>query len=87
MRAPFTIAIDTTNYVVRTLEEGDDMGNWCEWLHEPNTARMLNAVPKRLSAEDFKAYVRRFDRIGAHVLGIFRREGGQLFGMLSATGR
>ncbi len=48
---------------------------------------MLNAVPKRLSAEDFKAYVRRFDRIGAHVLGIFRREGGQLFGMLSATGR
>lgn len=83
MRTPLTISIDTPNYIVRTLEETDDMGNWGAWLHEPNTARMLNAVPKKLTAEDFKAYVRRFDRVGAHVLGIFRRADGRLVGMWS----
>ena len=83
MRAPFNIMIDTPNYIVRTLEESDDMGSWGEWLDEPNTARMLNAVPKRMSADDFKKYVARFDRIESHLLGIFRRDGGQLVGVFS----
>jgi len=83
MRAPFTIAIDTPNYVVRTLEESDDMGNWGEWIADPNTARMLNATPKKMTADDFKKYVRRFDRIESHLLGIFRKDGGQLVGMFS----
>ena len=83
MREPFSIMIDTPNYVVRTLEENDDMGNWGDWLDDPNTARMLNAVPKKATANDFKKYVQRFDRINSHVLGIFRREGGQLIGMWS----
>lgn len=83
MRAPFNIMIDTPNYVVRTLEEHDDMGNWGEWLDDPNTARMLNARPKNMTADDFKDYVRAFDRIDNHLLGIFRREGGLLIGMWS----
>lgn len=83
MRSPINIMIDTPNYVVRTLEESDDMGNWSDWLEDPNTARMLNAVPKKSTAEDFKKYVRRFDRIDSHLLGIFRREGGRLIGMFS----
>jgi len=83
MRTPINIMIDTPNYVVRTLEENDDMGNWGDWLADPNTARMLNAVPKRLTATDFKRYVRTFDRINKHLLGIFRRDGGDLIGMFS----
>jgi hypothetical protein len=83
MRAPINIMIDTPNYVVRTLEETDDRGNWGDWLDEPNTARMLNVVPKKLAADDFKEYVRHFDRINSHLLGIFRREGGELIGMWS----
>jgi hypothetical protein len=83
MRAPFNIMIDTPNYIVRTLEESDDMGNWGAWLAEPNTARMLNAAPKKMTAGDFKKYVARFDRIESHLLGIFRREDGALVGMFS----
>jgi hypothetical protein len=82
MREPFNIMIDTPNYIVRTLEEDDDMGNWGEWL-DGNTARMLNAVPKRLTAADFKKHVRSFDRINHHGLGIFRRTDEQLIGMWS----
>jgi hypothetical protein len=83
MRAPFDIMIDTPNYVVRTLQENDGMGNWGDWLTDPNTARMLNAVPKKFTADDFKKYVRAFDRINNHLLGIFRRDGGQLVGLWS----
>jgi hypothetical protein len=83
MRAPFNIMIDTPNYIVRTLEESDDMGNWGEWIADPNTARMLNAPPRKMTADDFKKYVRRFDRVESHLIGIFRREDGQLVGMFS----
>lgn len=83
MRAPINITIDTPNYVVRMLQETDDMGNWGDWLAEPNTARMLNAVAKTLTIDDFKKYVRGFDRIDSHLLGIFRRERGALVGMWS----
>jgi len=83
MRAPIAIVIDTPNYVVRTLEETDEMGDWGRWLDDPNTARMLNAAPKTLTADDFKAYVRGFDRINNHLLGIFRRKDSRLVGMFS----
>lgn len=83
MRAPINIVVDTPNYVVRTLEETDDMGNWADWLADPNTARMLNAVAKTLTIDDFKDYVRRFDCIDNHLLGIFRRTDGALVGMWS----
>ena len=82
-RAPINIVIDTPNYVVRTLEENDEIGDWCDWLDEPNTARMLNAVPRKLAPDDFKKYVRAFDRIKHHLLGIFRRQGGRLIGLWS----
>jgi hypothetical protein len=80
MRAPFNIVIETPNYVVRTLEESDDMGRWGDWL-DAKTARMLNAIPKKLNADDFKKYVHSFDRISSHGLGIFRREDNELIGM------
>ena len=65
-RQPIDIVIDTPNYVVRTLRESDDMGRWGEWIADPHTARMLNTAVKTLTADDFKAYVRRFDRINSH---------------------
>lgn len=83
MRAPFDITIDTPNYIVRTLHESDDMGRWGEWLDDENTARMLNVAQRKLTPDDFKKYVRGFDRINNHVLGIFRREDGELIGIFS----
>ena len=83
MRAPINIMIETPNYVVRTLEETDDMGNWGRWLDDPNTAQMLNAPRKTLTAEDFREHVRGFDRIDHHLLGIFRRTDGLLVGMFA----
>jgi hypothetical protein len=83
MRQPVKISIDTPNYVVRSLEEADDMGKWCEWINDPETARMLNTEPRRFVQADFGQYVRSFDRINHHALGIFRREGGELIGLWS----
>ncbi|MEQ1755417.1 MAG: GNAT family N-acetyltransferase [Micropepsaceae bacterium] len=81
MKDPLTIRLDTPNYLVRTVDASDDMGTWCDWMDEPETARMLNVPPRKLSPEDFKKYVHAFDRINNHLLGIFKRSTGQLVGL------
>lgn len=83
MTEPLVISIDTPNYVVRTAEDGDNIGNWCEWMNDPATMRMLNAVPQQLTPEDYVRYVRAHDRVNQHLLGIFRRKDNQLVGLWS----
>lgn len=83
MPGPLTISIDTPNYILRTLEEGDDMGGWCSWMDEPETARMLNMVPRKLTPDDFRRYVQAFDRVNHHLLGVFRRTDNVLVGIWS----
>lgn len=83
MIEPVRIEITTTNYIVRSLAETDDMGDWCGWMADPATARMLNAPAGRLSPEDFRRYVQGFDCINHHALGIFRRQDNRLVGLWS----
>jgi RimJ/RimL family protein N-acetyltransferase len=83
MTDPLTIVIDTPNYVVRTAEEGDNFGNWCTWMNDPATMRMLNAVPQQLTPDDYTRYVRAHNRTNQHLLGIFRRTDNQLVGLWS----
>jgi len=83
MREPLIITIDTPNYIVRTAEEGDNMGNWCEWMNDPATMRMLNAVPQKLTPDDFSRYVRAHNRVDQHLLGIFKRADQHLVGLWS----
>lgn len=83
MSEPIVISIDTPNYVVRTAEDGDNIGNWCEWMNDPATMRMLNAVPQQLTPDDYVRYVRAHNRTTQHLLGIYRRTDGQLVGLWS----
>jgi len=83
MTTPINILINTPNYVLRTLEENDEMSNWCDWMADPDTARMLNAPAGKLTPEDFRKYVRAFDRINHHVLGVYRRNDNRLVGLWS----
>ncbi len=83
MIEPRRIEIGTPNYIVRSLDEMDEMGDWCEWMADPATARMLNAPAGRLSPDDFRRYVQGFDRINHHALGIFRRDDNRLVGLWS----
>lgn len=83
MPEPLTILIDTPNYILRTLEEHDEMGDWCNWMDEPATARMLNMQPRKLTAGDFHRYVQAFDRVNHHLVGIFRRSDRMLVGIWS----
>jgi RimJ/RimL family protein N-acetyltransferase len=83
MTTPINILINTPNYVLRTLEENDEMSNWCDWMADPDTARMLNAPAGKLTPEDFRKYVRAFDRINHHALGVYRRNDNRLVGLWS----
>lgn len=78
---PHTIRLETPHYVVRTIEPGDATDEWQQWLLDPVAARMLNVQPERLSQEALQAYIARFDRSTAHLLGIFEKDAGHLVGI------
>jgi len=78
---PFTIRLETPDYIVRTIEPDDNFGDWGEWLTDPMATRNLNARPSRLSEEELRAYIARFDRQTSHLLGIFAKDVGRLVGI------
>jgi RimJ/RimL family protein N-acetyltransferase len=82
-RAPHLIRLETENYVVRTLEPADATAAWGEWLTDPEILRNLNAAPRRMSIDDLRTYIARFNRIDAHILGTFEKATGQLIGIRS----
>jgi len=78
---PRTIALETRDYIVRTLEKGDASEMWRDWLADAETARMLNAKPVQMDLETVRNYVASFDRVRAHLLGIFEKMTGRLVGI------
>ena len=83
MKGPLTISLASPHFLLRTLELSDDGTAWRDWLNNAETAAMLNVAPARLTADDFRDYVKRFDRTNAHALGIFRRDSQKLVGIWS----
>lgn len=78
---PHSIALETPDFVIRTLETGDASEAWRDWLADPETAHMLNAKPEVLSVDAVRKYIASFDRMRAHLLGIFEKRTGRLVGI------
>jgi RimJ/RimL family protein N-acetyltransferase len=78
---PRTIALETRDYIIRTLEKGDASETWRDWLADPETARMLNTKPVEMDVETVRNYIASFDRVRAHLLGIFEKANGRLVGI------
>ncbi|MBI1211079.1 MAG: hypothetical protein GC190_06415 [Alphaproteobacteria bacterium] len=79
--APRAIQLETPNYIVRSLETADITEGWQSWLADPVTANNLNARPAKLTFEELADFVRSFDRVTAHLLGIFDKCSGLLIGI------
>lgn len=79
--SPHAITLETPDYVVRTLEIGDASETWRDWLADPDTARVLNARPTHMNVETVRNYIASFDRVRAHLLGIFEKTSGRLIGI------
>jgi hypothetical protein len=79
--APRAIALETPDYIVRSLEIGDASDAWRDWLADPETARMLNAQPAQMNVDTVRNYIASFDRVRAHLLGIFEKATGRLIGI------
>jgi RimJ/RimL family protein N-acetyltransferase len=75
------VRLETPRYIVRTLGTEDATETWGDWLADPTAARNLNALPKRLSAAEVRAYIEKFDRINSDLLGIIEKETGTLIGI------
>ena len=81
--SPETIRFETENYLVRDLEPGDCTERVCAWMADPQTAEMLNAPARVMTAEAFGDYVSGHDRIDGHVLGVFDKARKVQIGMWS----
>ncbi|MBP6012425.1 MAG: hypothetical protein KBA31_09375 [Alphaproteobacteria bacterium] len=80
---PQTIRLETQNYIVRTAEPTDATEAWCRWLLDPTAVRQLNARPTAMTMEQLTAYIKRFDRVTGHLLGIFEKVSGRIVGIRS----
>lgn len=75
------LRFETPNYILRSAEEADACKEWAGWLADPRTAAMLNARPRRMSLQDLRAYIARFDRITRHLFCLFAKSDGRLVGI------
>jgi hypothetical protein len=80
---PFTIHLETENYLLRTIDSSDATEDWGSWLLEPTTLAALNAAPLKLDVAMIRSYIATFDRLKSHLLGIFEKESGTLIGIRS----
>jgi len=78
---PRTVRVETANYLIRSLEVADANESFGAWLLDPNAQRLLNAKPRRLTLPQVRAHIASFDRVNAHLLGIFEKRTGRLVGM------
>lgn len=77
---PRTIHLETPHFILRSVEPADVTLRWATWLADPAKTRTLNAKPMTLSVDDIRNYLAKFDRIKAHILGIFERGSGVMIG-------
>ena len=75
------LRFETPNYIMRSLQEGDENETWTGWLADPQTAAMLNAQPVRATLKDLRGYIARFDRVTRHLFGIFEKATGRMVGV------
>jgi hypothetical protein len=78
---PFTISLETPNYLLRTIDSSDATEDWGNWLLEPTTLSALNAAPLKLDIAMIRSYIATFDRKKSHLLGIFHKESRTLIGI------
>ena len=77
---PRTLSVETPHFFFRSLEESDATESMCDWLFDARARTNLNALSRRLTMEEVRAHIRSFDRIKAHIVGIFDKETDKLVG-------
>lgn len=82
--APRTLSVETPHYFFRTLNEDDEIDSLGVWLLDPRAQTNLNTIGQRMKPDELRRYVRGFDRVNAHIFGIFDKESGKLLGIRSA---
>lgn len=75
------IHLETSHFILRTIEPGDASPEWTLWRKDPIAARMLNAPQRDISVEEIREYIAGFDGQSSHLLGIFDKENGALIGI------
>lgn len=76
--------METPHFFFRTLEESDASETMCDWLFDTRSRTNLNALSRRLTMDEVRAHILSFDRVKAHIFGIFDKGTGKLVGIREA---
>jgi len=82
--APRTLSVETPHFFFRTLEESDASESMCAWLFDSISRTNLNASFRRLTMDEVRAHIGKFDRVNKHIFGMFEKETGKLVGIREA---
>jgi RimJ/RimL family protein N-acetyltransferase len=82
-RVPAPIAIDTPNYLMRTLTLDDATERWGAWFADADVRVALNMPDRPQTKADMQIYIRAFDQESKVLLGIFDKESGLLVGIFA----
>lgn len=79
---PVLIDMPAGRFRLRTLKPEDAKPDWLDWLSDPAVMEGLNAPTRRMTLDDLKGYVARFDQFIRSLVGIFEPRGNALIGLV-----
>jgi len=70
---PKMLRIDTERFTLRSIVPGDASERWSLWLQDPDVMGPVNTELRKLSVEDLKQYILRFNQETRLLIGVFDR--------------
>ncbi len=74
------INLSTARFILRSLTPADASDRWCEWSADPQIMEPLNVATRRLTKDELRRYIARFDNDNSYLIGVFTKAMSQHIG-------
>lgn len=74
------VSLSTPRFNLRSLTPADVSDRWCEWSNDPQVMEPLNVATRRLSKDELRRYIARFDNDNSYLIGVFTKAMSQHIG-------
>lgn len=81
-RRPILVDVTSGKYRLKSLKAEDVRTDWLDWISDPAVMEGLNAATRRMTLDEMRAYVARFDHIVRSLVGIFDGRSDALVGLV-----
>ncbi len=74
------ISLATQRFILRSLTPADASDRWCEWSADAAVMAPLNIPTRRISKDELRRYIARFDNDTSFLIGVFTKAMSQHIG-------